>query len=242
MEGWWDRVDIEGPAAPCLTKDANVRELYRQELAQLGSELERMGRGVNRAIDRATTALREADIVLAEQTIDADERLDDNARTIDEMCLHLLALQSPVASDLRLIISALRLSQTMERQGDLARHIASIARSTHPTRLIADPAAELIEKMAASAARMGELEEQMVLTQDPGLLDEIQRLDDVLDDDKLAVHRLVADESIELTRRQVVDLTLGARFFERFGDHAVSVARRVTFIVEGVNLPYEERD
>lgn len=210
-----------------------MRELYRQELAQLGAELERMGRGVSRAIDRATTALGEADITIAEQTIDADERLDENARTIDEMCVHLLALQGPVASDLRLILSALRLSQTLERQGDLARHLAAIARSTFPTRSIAEPAAGLITRMSRAAAEMGALEELLIITHDTSIADEISRYDDTLDDLQVEVHRLIGDDSVSLTRRQIVDLTLGARFLERFGDHAVSAARRVVFIVEG---------
>lgn len=210
-----------------------MRELYRQELAQLGAELERMGRGVSRAIDRATTALGEADITIAEQTIDADERLDENARTIDEMCVHLLALQGPVASDLRLILSALRLSQTLERQGDLARHLAAIARSTFPTRSIAEPAAGLITRMGRAAAEMGALEERLIITHDTSIADEISRYDDTLDDLQVEVHRLIGDDSVSLSRRQIVDLTLGARFLERFGDHAVSAARRVVFIVEG---------
>lgn len=193
-----------------------------------------MGRGVSRAIDRATTALGEADITIAEQTIDADERLDENARTIDEMCVHLLALQGPVASDLRLILSALRLSQTLERQGDLARHLAAIARSTFPTRSIAEPAAGLITRMGRAAAEMGALEERLIITHDTSIADEISRYDDTLDDLQVEVHRLIGDDSVSLTRRQIVDLTLGARFLERFGDHAVSAARRVVFIVEGV--------
>lgn len=192
-----------------------------------------MGRGVSRAIDRATTALGEADITIAEQTIDADERLDENARTIDEMCVHLLALQGPVASDLRLILSALRLSQTLERQGDLARHLAAIARSTFPTRSIAEPAAGLITRMSRAAAEMGALEERLIITHDTSIADEISRYDDTLDDLQVEVHRLIGDDSVSLTRRQIVDLTLGARFLERFGDHAVSAARRVVFIVEG---------
>lgn len=192
-----------------------------------------MGRGVSRAIDRATTALGEADITIAEQTIDADERLDENARTIDEMCVHLLALQGPVASDLRLILSALRLSQTLERQGDLARHLAAIARSTFPTRSIAEPAAGLITRMGRAAAEMGALEERLIITHDTSIADEISRYDDTLDDLQVEVHRLIGDDSVSLTRRQIVDLTLGARFLERFGDHAVSAARRVVFIVEG---------
>lgn len=217
-----------------------MRELYRQELAQLGSELERMGRGVARAIDRATAALRDGDLAIAEQTIDADERLDENTRAIDEMCVHLLALQGPVASDLRLILSALRLSQKMERQGDLARHIAAIARTTYPAKSIAAPAAEVVTRMGEAAAKMGALEERLIITQDLSIADEMQRFDDTIDDLQVEIHRLIADESVRLTRQEVVNLTLGARFLERFSDHAVAVARRVAFAVEGAHAATSE--
>lgn len=217
-----------------------MRELYRQELAQLGSELERMGRGVSRAIERATTALTQADLAVAEQTIDADERLDENARAIDEMCVHLLALQGPVASDLRLILAALRLSATMERQGDLARHIASIARTTYPNPSIAAPAAALVTRMSEAAAAMGALEERLITTQDLSIADEMQRFDDTIDELQVEIYRLIIDPGVELSRQEIMDLTLGARFLERFADHAVSVARRVAFAVEGAHAARAE--
>lgn len=210
-----------------------MRELYQQDLAQLGIELERMSHNVSRAIERAVQALNEGDLTIAEQTIDADERLDDAAHNIDEMCVSLLALQGPVASDLRLILAALRLSQTMERQGDLARHIALIARSAYPVHSVSDLAAPLLGQMGAAAVDMGHLMEQLVATQDLTFAAKIQEHDDVLDDYQVQVRRLLTDESLDFTRSQVIDLTLVARFLERFGDHAVSVARRVAYIVEG---------
>ncbi|WP_043534423.1 phosphate signaling complex protein PhoU [Actinomyces polynesiensis] len=210
-----------------------MRELYRQDLAQLGDELEHMSRNVTRAIERATDALREGDLTMAEQTIDADERLDDAARNIDEMCVSLLALQAPVASDLRLILAGLRLSQTLERQGDLARHIALIARSTYPSHSITELAAPQITRMGEAAVKMARLTQQLVATQDLALAAQVQDEDDVLDDLQVEVRRMITDESNDFTRAQVIDLTLAARFLERFGDHAVSVARRVAYIVEG---------
>ncbi len=212
-----------------------MRELYRQDLAQLGIELERMSHQVARAISRGAQALREGDLTLAEQTIDADERLDDAARTIDETCVGLLALQNPVASDLRLIVAALGLSQTMERQGDLARHLALVARSTYPTQSVAPAAEPLLTRMAEQAVLMGQLEEQTVSTQDLDLAARLQDEDDVLDDLQVRVRHFVIDPEQDLSRSQVIDLVMVARFLERFGDHAVSVARRVAYIVEGAD-------
>jgi len=212
-----------------------MRELYRQDLAQLGIELEHMSHHVARAISRGAQALREGDLTLAEQTIDADERLDDAARAIDETCVGLLALQNPVASDLRLIVAALRLSQTMERQGDLARHLALVARSTYPAQSIAPAAEPLLTRMGEQAVLMGQLEEQLVSVQDLDLAARLQDEDDVLDDLQVRVRRFVLDPEQDLSRSQVIDLVMVARFLERFGDHAVSVARRVAYIVEGAD-------
>ncbi|MFC7582052.1 phosphate signaling complex protein PhoU [Schaalia naturae] len=217
-----------------------MRELYRQDLAQLGIELEHMSHHVHRAISRAVEALREGDLTIAEQTIDADERLDDAARSIDEMCVGLLALQGPVASDLRLILAALRLSQTMERQGDLARHLALIARSTYPAQSIAPDAGPLLTRMGEQAVLMGRLQDELVSTQDLEIAARLQDEDDVLDDLQVQVRKLVVDPDLDLTRSQIIDLVLAARFLERFGDHAVSVARRVAYIVEGADAPDEE--
>ncbi|WP_022869129.1 phosphate signaling complex protein PhoU [Schaalia vaccimaxillae] len=216
-----------------------MRELYRQDLAHLGNELERMSDGVIRAIERATQALREGDLSLAEQTIDADERLDEAARTIDEMCLNLLTLQGPVASDLRLILAALRLSQIMERQGDLARHIAMIARSTYPEHSISEDAADMVNSMGAAAVDMAHLQRKLLVELDTRLGSDFQTKDDVLDDLQTEVRRFVLDDYHALTRRQVIDLTLAARFLERFGDHSVSMGRRILFIIEGAKTAEE---
>ena len=99
-----------------------MRAIFNQELKQLGSDLESMANQVATAIERAAESLRQGDIVIAEQVIDADERINDLQRDIDDLCVMLLARQQPVAGDLRNVLSALRMAQTLERQGDLARH------------------------------------------------------------------------------------------------------------------------
>ena len=98
-----------------------MRAIFNQELKQLGSDLESMANQVATAIERAAESLRQGDIVIAEQVIDADERINDLQRDIDDLCVMLLARQQPVAGDLRNVLSALRMAQTLERQGDLAR-------------------------------------------------------------------------------------------------------------------------
>ena len=107
-------------------------QIFNQELKQLGSDLQSMAAQVATAIERASESLRNGDLIVAEQVIDADERINDLQRDIDDMCVMLLARQQPVADNLRTVISALRMAQTLERQGDLARHLATIARGRYP--------------------------------------------------------------------------------------------------------------
>ncbi|WP_103061523.1 phosphate signaling complex protein PhoU [Actinomyces qiguomingii] len=214
-----------------------MRDIFNQELKQLGSDLASMAEQVATAIERAAESLRNGDIVVAEQVIDADERINDLQRDIDDMCVMLLARQQPVDRDLRNVISALRMAQTLERQGDLARHVAAIARGRYPLPPVPEPILGLMVKMADAAVRAGRDVRTLIRTQDLELAAQIQSRDAELD----ALHResfqMILDPSIELTRQQVVDAVLMGRFLERFGDHSTSVARRMAYLVSGVTVP-----
>ena len=205
-----------------------MRVIFNQELQQLGSDLQSMAQQVATAIERAAESLRHGDIIIAEQVIDADERINDLQRDIDDMCVMLLARQQPVAGDLRNVISALRMAQTLERQGDLARHIAAIARGRYPEPPVPEPVLGLILQMADHAVKAGQDVVRLIETQDLSLAAQIQTNDSELD----ALHRrsfqMILDPANELSRQQVVDAVLMGRFLERFGDHSTSVARRVT--------------
>ena len=210
-----------------------MRDIFNQELRQLGSDLESMARQVAPAIERASESLRNGDIIVAEQVIDADERINDLQRDIDDLCVMLLARQQPVAGDLRAVISALRMAQTLERQGDLARHVASIARGRYPEPPVPEPVMGLILQMADAAVRAGQNTSRLVATRDLELAALIEAQDAELD----ALHRrsftMILDPANDLTRQQVVDAVLMGRFLERFGDHSTSVARRVSYLVLG---------
>ena len=210
-----------------------MRDIFNQELRQLGSDLESMARQVATAIERASESLRNGDIIVAEQVIDADERINDLQRDIDDLCVMLLARQRPVAGDLRAVISALRMAQTLERQGDLARHVASIARGRYPEPPVPEPVMGLILRMADAAVRAGQNTSRLVATRDLELAALIEAQDAELD----ALHRrsftMILDPANDLTRQQVVDAVLMGRFLERFGDHSTSVARRVSYLVLG---------
>nr|WP_237564255.1 phosphate signaling complex protein PhoU [Actinomyces sp. 432] len=229
---------LREPGSAAVTgKRLNVRDIFNQELKQLGTDLASMAAQVATAIERAAESLRTGDIIVAEQVIDADERINDLQRDIDDMCVMLLARQQPVDRDLRNVISALRMAQTLERQGDLARHVAAIARGRYPQAPVPEPVLGLMVKMADAAVRAGRDVCTLIETQDLELAAAIQRRDAELD----ALHResfqMILDPAIELSRQQVVDAVLMGRFLERFGDHSTSVARRMAYLVSGITVP-----
>ena len=214
-----------------------MRAIFNQELKQLGSDLESMANQVATAIERAAESLRQGDIVIAEQVIDADERINDLQRDIDDLCVMLLARQQPVAGDLRNVLSALRMAQTLERQGDLARHVAAIARGRYPEPPLPEPVLGLILEMADLAVRAGKDVARLISTRDLELASVIQTNDAELD----ALHRrsfqMILDPAHDLSRQQVIDAVLMGRFLERFGDHSTSVASRVAYLVSGASMP-----
>lgn len=210
-----------------------MASVFSQDLRQLGTDLQSMAQQVATAIERAAESLRHGDLIIAEQVIDADERINDLQRDIDDMCVMLLAREKPVAGELRNVISALRMAQTLERQGDLARHVAAIARGRYPEPAVPEPVFSLVLQMADEAVRAGRKVARLVETQDLGLAATIQSEDAALD----ALHRqsfqTILDPAHHMTRQQVIDAVLLGRFLERFGDHSTSVARRMTYLVSG---------
>ena len=210
-----------------------MREMYTQELTQLGNQLSRMAAQVSRAVSRASRALDENDSALAEQTIDADERIDDLAYIIDEMCTQLLALQAPVARDLRLIVTGLRMTKTLERMGDLARNIAIIARQQAHTDALPPEIVGIVKKMGVQARIAGENTAKLMEDPNTDLANQMQTDDDVMDDLHVQLHRMLLDPDLVLTPAQIINLTLVGRYYERFGDHATNVGRNVMYLIEG---------
>ncbi|QPL05289.1 MULTISPECIES: phosphate signaling complex protein PhoU [Actinomyces] len=218
-----------------------MRDIFHQELKQLGYDLESMAAQVATAMERASAALRDGDLIVAEQVIDADERINDLQRDIDDLCIMLLVRQQPVASDLRHVISALRMAQTLERQGDLARHVATIARGRYPGPPVPEPVMSHLLTMADHAVRAGQDVARLIATQDLELARRIQTADAEMDRLHRESFQMILDPANELSRQQVVDAVLMGRFLERFGDHSTSVARRVTYLVSGHHLGSHDR-
>lgn len=213
-----------------------MRAIFTAELEALGEDLVRMSQLVEKAVSSAGTALLDVDLALAEQVIDADHTIDALERDLDERCVLLIAQQQPVAGDLRTVISALRMSSSLERMGDLARHIAELARLRYPTPVVPEELRDMFARMHEGATRISQETTTVLQTRDVELARAIDSDDDLLDRLHDEAFSATLSGRYELTAQQVVDITLAARYFERFGDHAVSVASRVMYLVTGEDM------
>jgi phosphate transport system protein len=211
-----------------------MREQFHDELAELSDRMVEMTRLVGSAMTRATTALLDADLAMAETVIAADEIIDALQMELEERSLDLLARQQPVATDLRVIVTTLRISADLERMGDLARHLAKLARMRYPNSAIPPELRATILQMGQVAERIVAKAGSVIASRNVTLADELETDDDAMD----ALHRQVFatlldpsgwDHGIETA----VDITLCGRYYERYADHAVSVARRIVFLATG---------
>ena len=208
-----------------------MRKVFIAELQLVGDSLIEMSTMVEAAVVAAGKALETADLEAAERVITEDQKIDDLQQSIDERCVDLLARQQPVASDLRLIVAALRMSMTLERMGDLARHLAQVTRNRYPALAVHPAARETITKMIEAARVVSGEVGALLESRDLALAAQIKADDDVLDDLHSEIFALLLGDSWDGTVQEVLDLTLVSRYLERFGDHATTIAGRVEFLV-----------
>ncbi|MEV0055803.1 phosphate signaling complex protein PhoU [Saccharopolyspora shandongensis] len=210
-----------------------MREVYQEQLGVLADELASMSTMVGTAMERATKALLEADLSLAEQVLDEDVQVDETRARVEEHAFGLLALQAPVAGDLRTVISAIHAAEDLERMGDLALHVAKAARRRHPNAVLPNDVQPYFAEMGRIAVKLAGRVHTVIRTQDVEAARGLEEDDDEMDD--LHRHLFTVLMSPEWSHgvAAAVDVTLLGRFYERFADHAVSVARRVVFVVTG---------
>ncbi|MGO4957240.1 phosphate signaling complex protein PhoU [Luteococcus sp. Sow4_B9] len=210
-----------------------MRESYREELNDVVTQLVSMNSMVRTAVHDATASLLKADLRTAERVIADDARLDAMYEKIERQCFQLLARQAPVAGELRTIVAALRMVFELARMGDLAAHVAKIARLRYPEHAVP-------ESLEANFNRMSELADEMIAAAGR-VLDER----DVEEAEKLAEH----DEEMDELRREqfrvlladdwshgvekAVDAALLGRYYERIADHAVAMAARIIYVITG---------
>lgn len=207
-----------------------MRTIFQHELTELSDALVEVGELVQLAITDATAAFRETNIELAEDVLNLGGRIDEKCKTLDQTAIDILARQAPVASDLKLVVTALRISSSLERMGDLALHIANLARYRFPERAIPKGMKKIFIEMGALDVDIAGLLVQMLRDQHPALLTEIDELDDKIDALHVRVFEKVLSDGLEDTA-SIVDATLASRYHERFGDHAVSIAQQIIELI-----------
>ena len=210
-----------------------MRTAYHEQLEALTDQLGEMCGLAGVAMERATQALLQADLVLAEQVITDHEQIATMSAKAEEAAFVLLALQAPVAGDLRAIVSSIQNVADVDRMGALALHVAKIARRRHPQHALPEEVNGYFAEMGRVAVELGTSAQEVLVSRDPEKAARVQEEDDAMDDLHRHLFTVLMDREWKHGVTAAVDVTLLSRFYERFADHAVEIANRVVFQVTG---------
>jgi phosphate transport system protein len=216
-----------------------MRSAYHKQLTDLTTQLGEMCGVAGVAMKRATQALLEADLVAADEVIRDYERIVAMRAQVEKETFTLLALQQPVAGELREIFSAIQIIADTERMGALAVHVAKIARREYPKHVLPEEVRECFAEMGEVAIALADNAKQVLVTRDPHKAAQLHDQDDAMDDLHRHLFSVLIDREWKHSISVGVETALLGRFYERFADHAVEVGRRVIFMVTG-DLPTED--
>jgi phosphate transport system protein len=211
-----------------------TRKAYHSDLEEVRSRIVRLGASVIEAIPRATNVLLTGDLEGADYLVQSDDEIDARADEIEDRSFELLALQAPVAGELRQIVAILKITSDLERSADLTVNICKAARRIYGKEI--DPVLRgLISKMSEQAQQLYQAAINSFAENDAATAAAVEDMDAFLD----ALHRQFIQAIFESHARERMDLQLAvqlaivARFYERIGDHAVNVSERVRFALTG---------
>lgn len=210
-----------------------LRTAFQDELDGVTQTLSDLSNLVSSAITQATHALLTADLSEAEAVIAADDRVDEIQHELDARIIDIIARQQPVASDLRALVTALRMSADLERMGDMAHHIAKITRLRHPGAAVPSELLLTIEEMGKVARLISDKVGGVINSKDIDKALEVEKDDDEMDLLHRKLFTVLLDPSWPHGIETAIDMTLIGRYYERYADHAVSVSRRIHFQVTG---------
>jgi len=216
-----------------------MREVFQQELREVQDRLVEIADLVAVSIDHATHAFNESNVSLAETVIADDSKIDVLALELDELAINILARQQPVARDLRIVVSALRISASLERMGDMSEHIAQLARYRFPDKVVPKSLRPTFREMGTLDVEIAKKLVALLETEDLTIAEDIRNEDDKVDALHLSVFDKVLGETWKGEAIDTVDSTLASRYHERFADHAVSIAKKVAYLATGDWIPVE---
>jgi phosphate transport system protein len=206
-----------------------MRTAYYQQLSELSNQLGDMCGLAGDAMEHATSALLYADLDLAEQVIADHQHIAAMSQRAESTALKLLALQAPVAGDLRKIVGSIHICADIERMGALAVHVATISRLRHPDCALPDDVRASFAEMGARSVQLARTAREVLLTSDSGKAGRLQEEDDAVDAEHRHLFTLLIDHKWQDGVCSAVDVALLGRYYERFADHAVEIGRRVVF-------------
>ncbi|MFC4377196.1 phosphate signaling complex protein PhoU [Nocardia halotolerans] len=215
-----------------------MRVIYNEQMADLANLLGEMAGLAGQAMEQATQSLLQADLTLAEQVIGEQDRISVMIAEAEEKAFALLALQAPVAGDLRQVVSAIQIVADVNRMGALALHVAKVTRRRHPNHALPESVNGYFAEMGRIAVNMGAGAKEVLETRDPERAAQLNQDDEAMDDLHRHLFTLLMDREWKYGVAAAVDATLLGRYYERFADHAVEIGRRVIFLVTGI-LPGE---
>ena len=218
---------------------ANMRASYHEELSSVVDDLVTMTEKVSTAVEDATRSLLGADLALAEKVIGADATLDQLHDDLESRCFTLLARQSPVAGELRTIVAALRMVADLARMGDLAAHVAEIARMRYPEHAVPDRLRENFVQMSQIAQDMVAEAGRTLAERNVAAAEKMAADDTVMDELRNTQFRVLLGDDWAEGVEKAVDVALLGRYYERIADHAVAMAGRVIYMMTG-ELPVGE--
>ena len=211
----------------------DMREAYRERLDEVNGRLVGMIRKAGDQIRFSTTALLEVDLELAERVLSSDSEINRDQLEIDEQVLELMATQGPVASELRTVTAALRTTSDAERMGDLAVHVAKIARMRYPEHAVPEELRATFGAMGQTAADMADKASEVLRKLDLAAAAELALDDNEMDRLHRSLFLVLLDEEWNRGVEVAVDIALLGRYYERFADHAVEIATNVRYMVTG---------
>ena len=210
-----------------------MREVFQSELKEVQERLVEISQSVVVILQQATQAFLTNDIAQADEALQISDENEDKALALDELVIKILARQSPVARDLRVLVSALRISASLERMGALACHLASIARYRFPGSAVPDSLRKTFEEMSVLDIQLAKKLTEVLQNADVDLARAIQAEDEKVDELHRSVIDLVLSDSWKENAMFTVDVTLASRYFERFADHVVDISSKVTYLTTG---------
>ena len=212
---------------------ALIRSVFQDELDGISQSLVDLTSMVSNSMSSATSAILTCDLKLAEEVIATDENIDNFQHDLDARIIDIIARQQPVASDLRALVTALRMGSDLERMGDLSHHVAKIARLRHPDSAVPSELVETITSMGAAAVKITDKTGVVIATRNTDMALEVERDDDEIDNLHRELIGILIEPEWKYGIETAIDLTLLGRYYERYADHAVSISRRVYFLVTG---------